>query len=480
MSELDAALANIAIPPATGEEATPDSLGSAAPETAPPADDAAQGQPVGEEIQKDQIGEGEGEVQEKTDEQVLEELRQAAEPQQGDTSTIKELRSLLKTRLDKLQPTDPGQGEATLSDSDREALELVQGIYAYDLENNTPTTVPFIEKLVQKDSSLVEQLLKDVINVPMPGSQINGWTYGHQLLQQIGLDPMKFNDLVKFSRGEISGDAYGIETVPDYVPAEYQEAYKSLNPVLRQDVDIYLNGTDATQKAAALQTLQDKNQILLRTREEAQRQVESERDFNYTVQQEVETQVTNTYDNLLETIGKNPAFQQVKVHSDATVDQFVKGTIINQICALGDPNAVLAKRAADSFQQMGVKVDRAKVTQILKNINDNIEIAVKAEKHAQARKQNTSAQAEEAKQRVSRYVGEAVSLANRIAGEALKKYSPPSSVTTDPQNDRDPNLKAAVRGNANADGRPPEVKSMADLDALILNTAKNIRENAEI
>jgi hypothetical protein len=476
---LDTALEGIDIPQATGEGSQPGAPGSAAPEIVPPADGDGEGTNAGE-TPKDDIGEGQEGTEEKTQEQILEELRQAAEPQPTDTSTIKQLRELLKTRVDKLVPQDPGQGEAALSDSDRERLDMVQGLFDYDIENDRPTTRPFVEKLAAKDHTLVGQLLLDSINVPVPNTEIRGWTYGHELLQQMGLDPMKFPDLVRFSRGEISGEAFGIEQMPEYVPAEYHEAYKQLNPVTRSDVDIYLRGDDPAQKAAAMQTLQDKYNVIQRTQEEAQRQQRETETFNQTIGREVETQVEQTYVNLLETVAQNKAFTEVKVHGDANVDGFVKQTIINQIVALGDDNAILAKRAVESFKQMGVDVDHQKVNGILDSIKKNTEIAVRAERQAKARGQQTSAQAEEAKARVSSAVGQAVSLANRIAGEALKKYSPPSVVKDTPKDRQEPNFKRGDGGSrARDEGTGNGALKPQDLDALINNTVATLRETAQ-
>lgn len=476
---LDAALEGIETPQATeGEGSQPGAPGSAAPETLPPADDKGEGTTAGE-TPKDDIGEGQEGTEEKTPEQVLEELRQAAEPQPTDNSTIKQLRSLLKTRLDTVTPQDPSQGDVALSDTDREHLEMVQGLFEYDLENDRPTTRPFVEKLAAKDHTIVGQLLLDSINVPVPNSQIGGWTYGHELLQQMGLDPMKFPDLVRFSRGEISGEAFGIEQMPEYVPAEYHEAYKQLNPVIRSDVDIYLRGDDPAQKAAALQALQDKNQLIQKHQEELQRQQRENETFNQTISQEVETQVVQTYTHLLDTVAQNKAFTDVKVHSDPNVDGFVKNTIINQIVALGDDNAVLARRAVESFKEMGVQVDHQKVNSILDSIKKNTEVAVRAEKQAKARGLQTSAQAEEAKARVSSAVGQAVSLANKIAGEALKKYSPPF-VVKDPPPKGEPNFKRGDGGSrGTSDTGKNGAMSPAELDALIANTTNALRESTQ-
>jgi len=478
MNGLQEALEGIQ-PESSGEAEPPEALGSAAPETQPPTEGEGEGKEVGENVgdgaaDKDQAGE---QPEEKTQDQVLEELRTAATPQEGDNATIKGLRSLLKERVDKYDQEAPGQSPPALSDSDRENLEMVQDLYGYDLEKDQPTTVSFINKLAAKDHNLVGQLLSDALNVPVPNAEIQNWTYGHELLQNMGLDPMKFPDLVKFSRGEIDGASYGIEAVPDYVPQEYQEAYKQLNPVTRTDVDIYLRGEDQAQRVAGLQLLQDKQKLLEGARFNQQRETREQETFNQQVGQDVETQIIQTYSTLLDTVEKNKAFMDVKVHSDPNVDSMVKSTIINQVAALGDENAVLANRALASFKAMGVNVPADQVNTLLKTIRDNTEIAVRAERKAKANNQTTSAQAEEAKARVSKAVGEAVGLANRIAGEALQKYSPPGVVKADPDKG-EPNLRGGERSQGQRQGeeRPAGVMTPAELDAMILNTSQAMRE----
>lgn len=463
-------------PESSGAEEPPEALGSTAPDTLPPAEGSGGGKQPGEENvgdgAPDQTG---GEPEAKTQEQILEELRVAAEPQAGDNQTIRQLRSLLKERVDQYESEAPGQGEEALSETDREGLEMVRDLYGYDVEKDQPTTAGFINKLAAKDHNLVGQLLADAITVQIPGSEIQNWTYGHELLQNMGLDPMKFPDLVRFSRGEIDGSAFGITEVPEYVPHEYHEAYKQLNPVNRTDVDIYLRGDDQAQKAAGLQLLQDKNKLLEVDRMAQQREQQDRATFTSQVMEAVDTQVETTLDTLLSTVETNKAFVDVKVHADPNMDALVKNTIINQIAAVANADPVISKRALNSFKQLGVEVNEGQVGALMKAIRDNTEIAVRAERKAKANGQTSSAQAEEAKARVVTAVGKAVGLANRVASEALKKYSPANVVKGDREGN-EPNLGGGNRGGQREEARPSGVMSPAELDQLILNTSQNMRE----
>lgn len=481
MDSLDNLLAGIPNEAATGEGTPPEGVGSAAP----PAGESQPDGNVGE--QKDnkgaaEGGEGEGATGGADDAaKVLDQIRQAAQPQEGDSTVIRGLRELLQTKLDTIEPQQQQQqqqGAPELSERDREKLDMVNGLFDFDQNTMQPSTAQFVNKLVNMDSGVATQLMMDLSRVAVQNPEVEGWNLGHEFMRRIGLDPMKYNDLVALSRGEVQPEQFGLTQMPDWVPDEYQEAYKQMNPVLRVDVDTYLRSTDPGQKAAGLQLLQDKNLIIQNQIATQQRTAQDQATFNGDVARTVDEQLTLTYSGLLDSVSQNAAFKDVRVHSDDNVDQMVKSNIINGIAAMGDDNSVVASRAVEAFKKAGVDVDVDKVTGLLKSIKNETEIAVRAEKAARRQGlQTLPVQATEALDRRSRAVGQAIALANKYAAEALNRYSPPSTRQA-PENTGDPNLGGG-QGGANDKGGQRKVDgvlTLKELDDSVLETAKRIRE----
>lgn len=356
---------------------------------------------------------------------------------------------------------------------------MVDGLFDLDQQTFQPSTSRFVQKLVSTDSGIATQLMMDLSRVAVQNPDVEGWNLGHEFMKRIGLDPMKYNDLVALSRGEITGEQYGIQEMPEWIPEQYQEAYKQMNPVLRIDVDTYLRSTDPGQKAAGLQLLQDKNTVINNAVASQQRQQQEQATFMGDVNRTVNEQLELTFGGLLDSVAKNEVFTGIKVHTDDAVDRLVKSNVINGIAAMGDDNSVVAARAVQAFKDAGVEIDAAKVGGLLKTIRAETEIAVKAEKAARRQGLETMpVQATEALARRSKAVGEAIALANRYAAEALNRYSPPAS-RKDPPPPGEPNLGGGQGGQGDQGQRRVDgVKTPKELDDSILETAKRIREGA--
>lgn len=492
---LDTALDGISTDLPSGEGITPDNPGAPATVEGASAASPSQGQGGGEQPPGTEVREKEGapssEPEKPADQKPdgaetpigaeeaarIEAMREAAKPQEGDSSVIKSLREMLSFRLDKLAPSS--EAAPQLSDHDRESLELVKGLYGFDVERGAPTTRDFVSRLAEKDINLVGQLMFDVANTPMKDKP-QGWTLGHEFLSRIGLDPNRMDDLVKFSRGELSSESMGVETVPAHIPEEYREAYSQLSQVLRTDVDIYLDesNNNPEQRAAALSLLQTKQDALNRRALDQQLAAQSWQTFEAEVTREVDSQLAATYSTLLDSIKQNPAYTTVKVSSDAAIDAMVKDTIISSINALGDDNSVLAARAAESFKQAGVEVDLERVRGLLKQIETDTVIAVRAERRGRVEKRDYSVQIQEANKRRSDNVAKALALGNRYFSEALKRFNKGPAVIEEgkgPTTGGEPVLRGGVPSFRTAeDVAVGRALSPAELDALVINTSKGI------
>jgi hypothetical protein len=475
----------------TGEEAEPDSLGTSAPVEGaqdevdttdlqtPPEEKVREEDKEGQqepEPEKEAKPEGEGDEATKR----IEEMKELAKPQEGDSALIKSLREALDFRLETQQP--PATAAPELSDRDREAIDLVTDLYGFDEDRGYPTTRAFVEKVATRDGDLAGQLMWDVANTQLRNAdRPEGWTYGHEFLSRMGLDPNKVDELAKFSRGEISGEQYGVVSVPQYIPPEYQEAYKQLDEVSRIDVDIYLQSESPNQKAAGLQRLMDRQAIINTNVANQQRYAQENATFEQVVSQEVDTQLVTTYNTMLDTIKQNPAYKEIKVSGDGALDSMIKDTIISNVTALGDDNSVLAKRAAEGFEKAGIKIDLPALRGLLQQIEADTRISVRADRRGKAENRDFSVQVQEALKRRSDNVAKALAIGNRVFSESLKKFSATPFVKGKDPKGAEPNLgggkgQLSGQGGRQTENGRPGAMSPAELDAMVLNTARGFRE----
>jgi hypothetical protein len=177
----------------------------------------------------------------------------------------------------------------------------------------------------------------------------------------------------------------------------------------------------------------------------------------------------------MSTIKSNPAYTGIKVSSSPKIDSLVKDSIISQINAIGDPNQVLAQQAIKSFEEQGVKIDVAKVSELMKTIETNTEIVVKAEKLGKIQGRDYSVHIQEANRRISEANGKALALANKYFSQTLAAVTgkvPPT-----------PDLKETIpitdkSGNPPPRARPRGVMSEAELDKSIVEVARRIQKGA--
>lgn len=427
-------------------QASPD---AAAPIEQPISDATPTAQPVKAEEDSDTVN--------------LEELTQE---QPDDSALVKHLRTVLKN---KVQPNQDTNNLPVIDEVTQKKIDLANGLYGLDHTTGQPTTKSFVENVVKESPTLANQLLFDLTQQTMEKPGYNGWTLGHELLTRIGLDPTKLTELQAYSRGEISPQSVGIEAVPDYVPTEYREAYKNLNQITRMDLDAYLgpNGTD-DQRAAALSTLSDKQRSIEREQADAYAEQQSQQAFETEVYTETETQVIASYEGLMKSVTESDAFTQVKLSADPVVDASLKGNLMSQITALGDPRSLLAKQAATSFEAMGIKVDMAKISSLMQEVETNTTAAVKADKYGKLKGENYNVQISDAINRRANAIRSLTAMANSIFSQALARMANQSQAV--PQGGL-PNLGGSTPTGATPANR---AKTEKELDAMIMGVAGSL------
>lgn len=446
-----------------GEGALPDSSASAGtPEESivePLNLDASDDATLGDQTISDAPDEGE------LSDDIQSEMKSVIEANANDSQLVRKLRDLVKTKYeDFASRTTP-----ELSPEQKEALELVNGLYDFDVTTGTATTRSFAEKIAAKDIGLASQAFEDLSSIPVDE---NGFTLGHKFLEKIGLDPYKLEELRQFSRGELNPVDYGIVKVHEGVPRELSEAYKSLDPVTRTDVDIYLDSDNDAQRAAALRTL--RNQQIVLNNEKYQHEQESRQKemFSNEVTTATETDLQTTYSGVLNSLRQSPAYTNVTVSSDKNVDTMVKDSIITALNALGDPRSVLAQQAVQSLEARGVKVDVTKVGQLMQTIETATKTAITAERMGKLQGRDYSTQIQEALARKSTAVSGLVALGNKYFSQTLANLTGKALNTS-------ANPKAGLTNfdgkSAPISSRPDGVKTMAELDAEILNIAKGLQ-----
>lgn len=396
------------------------------------------------------------------------EMESVIEAKDNDSALVKKLRDLVKTKYEdyeaKVKP-------AELPESQKEALELIEGIFEFDIESGRPTTRTFAEKLSKKDMNLAAQALEDLSMVPVDE---RGFTLGHKFLEKIGLDPLKLDDLRRFSRGEVDPVDYGMVKVHDKVPRELSEAYKSLSHINRTDVDIYLDSEDQMKVSAALQTLRNQQTVIDNTKAQAEFQERQQLQFNNDVAAAMETDLTSTYNGVLETLKTNPAYVNVALSSDKNVDSMVKDSLIAQLNSLGDPRSVLAQQAVKTFESRGVKIDIPQIEGLMRTIENSTQTAIAAEKLGKLQGRDYSTQIQEAYARKVAAVSKLTALGNKYFSQAMANLSGVSLKQPDPKSGVPPLTGQNVPPG---EATPGKAKTFAELDADVLNIAAALRAN---
>lgn len=457
-----------------------DLIGEGSPDnsaTAGTGEDAAQVLPPVEQI-SDQVVQPEVKDDSKVDDQSQstdESIETLLAEQSDDTPLIKKLRDIAKGKFEDYQKQAPKNEQQQISPKQQEYIDLSEELFKFDPELLQPSTVGFVQKLASKDMNVARQAMLDLTNVPVQG-KAEGWTLGHDLLEKIGLDPYKLPDLIKFSKGEITPESVGIKSVPEYIPEEYKEAYEKMSPVLRTDLDIYFgpSGTQE-QKAAALQMLQDRQGRLNFDRQKIETEQQNKIDFENSVHTEVESQLNTAYIGLLEGIAKSPTFTGIKISSNEMIDSSVKSSLISQIAALGDPRSVLAQKAVQNFETLGVKIDTSKIEGLMKQIENYTRIAVKADKLSKQKGVDYSTQIQDVLDKRSDAIASTLGEANRIFSDSLQFLT--GSKQPDPIGGL-PNLQGMT---PNGQGIPNghKYKNEKEFDQYVSQIAANIAKDSQ-
>jgi len=422
-------------------------------------ENSVSGSDLGEQTISDAPDEGE------ISDDIQSEMQSVIEGNSNDSALVKKLRDLVKVKYEDFS----SRVTQEIPKEQQEALDLVNGLFEFDVETGTATTRNFAQKIASKDINLATQAFEDLSSIPIDQ---NGFTLGHRFLEKIGLDPYKLEELRQFSRGELNPTDYGIDKVPDSVPRELTEAYKSLDPVSRVDVDIYLDSENDAQRAAALRTLRNQQVVLNNERFQREQETRQKEVFTTEVTTATEADLETTYSGVLNALKTNPAYTNVVISSDSNVDTMVKDSIITALNALGDPRSVLAKQSAQALEARGVKVDIPKIEQLMQTIETTTKTAISAERMGKLQGRDYSTQIQEALARKSAAVSSLVALGNKYFSQALANLSGKAL-----NNNANP-----VAGIVDVSGTPAPittrtngVKTMAELDAEILNIAKTLQ-----
>lgn len=320
------------------------------------------------------------------------------------TPLVKKLRDTIK-KLQKSQASPP-------QEINKEAEELYQGLTSFDNEKGVPSARPFAEKLAAKDPKLAYQAGVDIFNLPVPGDE-SGWTFGHHYLKANGIDPTRLDDVRQFLEGGQQASTY--QQIPEYVPQEYHDAFKSYSQGVRESLEYQLDDPDTRQ--AALEVLQDRQWKLdqQKAREESEKQYQAK--LAQEIETEVETDAVQTFTKFVEDFEQSPTFTNVQVSANPTVDKVIKSSINQQMLNLSEPNSVAGQQALKLFKELGVDINLKDIEQYLGIINGSIETSVRAGKGGyQTNKAQADAQKAMALQRLS-------GIRNSIFTQALKKLA---------------------------------------------------------
>jgi hypothetical protein len=287
---------------------------------------------------------------------------------------VKHLRTLVekqKAELKKLSSQAP-------TDLDKEAAELYRGLTSFDLERNQPSAKPFAEKLVQKDPSLAYQAGVDILSQSVPGDE-KGWTFGHHYLNNLGIDPNRLEEAKAFLEGKVESKVSYTET-PQFVPKEFQDAYKSLSERAREYLDFQLDSDDADEKKAGLEHLQLKQFQIDQRKAQEQTQQQAQQTLSREIETEVVKDTLGTFNQFVEQFRESPTYKNVSMSANPTVDAAYKEAINLMVVNLAEPDTVAGQQAANLFKSLGVAVDSAKISELIGIVNGSIETSVRAGK----------------------------------------------------------------------------------------------------
>lgn len=310
------------------------------------------------------------------DDEILAETEQIvaeaqAEAERTQTPLEKHLRKVISSKVFESRKTPE------LGTTEQEAIDLYRSLNAFDNETGRPTARAFAQKLVEKDVSLATEAGWDILNQAIDA---NGLTIGHTLLERMGLDPYRLEELRQFSRGELKGTEYGIVDIPNVVPQELADAYKSLSDINRGDVDIYLESGDERMKQAGLEILRNKQETMdfAKMREEATQQQQQAMHREVNVQ--IEKEERDTFTQMIESFKETPTYKTATISGIPEVDSSIKDTIAMSVLQLGDLNSISGQQALKFFENWGVQINPQEINALIDEISGNIQAAVKAEK----------------------------------------------------------------------------------------------------
>lgn len=328
--------------------------------------------------------------------------------------TNAKLRRLLTESNTKLkEATANVEQEPTLNES-----EFLDDLNAFDVDTGTPTAKPFVEKLYAADPQSAERLLNDLMRQPVDEK---GQTLGHQYMEALGLDPTRLSEFRKISRGEISPELPG--AIPDVIPPEYADAYKTLSPANRDkvldDLEMAKDETDPDEakalQNAALETLDNVQYRINETQRREREQAEADAALALDVENDVITGAKETYTNLFETLENGEAFK-AKLSTNPQMDTALKSSILGHMTALGDPDTVLGARAQSFFKDIGIQVDMSAISSLMHSIEENLRIA------SVATRKGFQTNARNARDKVTEAQAELTALGNKYFAQCAKRF----------------------------------------------------------
>lgn len=260
------------------------------------------------------------------------------------------------------------------SDTDKQAIDLYKDLNSFDVEAGRPTSRPFAEKIALKGAKFAEQVGWDLYTQVIDPATKE--TVGHRLLQKMGLDPTRLEDLRKFSRGEVQFDG----AVPKDVPAEYGKAFTSLSKLNRENILYNLANGDDDEKGAALETLKDRQYKI----DGDEQKVQTERQQQEAVRQEIETRSDAdelaTFNTFTDSFRETPTYTTAVVSGNPQLDEGIKSVVSMAILGAAYPGTTFGDQSMKFFQSLGVNVDAAQIQELVSPVSSSIRTAIMAEK----------------------------------------------------------------------------------------------------
>jgi hypothetical protein len=342
-----------------------------------------------------------------------------AEAAKTNTPLVKHLRKVVETQKAELKKL----ASNSLTDIDREAVELYQGLTSFDNERGVPSAKQFAETLAQKDPNLAYQAAIDLLGLQAPG-EADGYSFGHAYLQANGIDPAHIDDHRAFAEAGYKHENVSFSKVPEFVPQEYQDAYKQLSEKAREYLDFQLDSEDEFEKNAGLEILQNKQFRIDQQKAKEQFQAESQQKLAQEIETAVIHDTLQTYNTFVEEFYETPTFKDVQVTGNTLADSAIKKSVNLMVVNLAEPETVAGQQALAFFQELGVKVDTQKISEQIGIINGSIETGVKAGKgnHLPAKAQADNAKLQ-ARQRLSGLRNSLWSQAMTKVAEGLREVS---------------------------------------------------------